>query len=99
MVCFAMVSLSGCHKYKHKTYCILIYIGGHLVTIVNLKRSALLEKNPLLSEDYHYSVLYLACISLVYAMLELLSVFTEYLEPSCFCFSPLPNLKAGKARA
>ena len=38
-------------------------------------------------------MIYLACISLVYVLWELLSVFTEYLEPSCFCFSPLPNLK------
>ena len=43
-----------------------------------------------------YLIIYLACISLVYALWELLSGCTEYLEPSCFCFSPLLNLKLCK---
>ena len=43
-----------------------------------------------------YLMIYLACISLVYALWELLSVFTEYLKPYCFCFSPLSNIKLWK---
>ena len=47
-------------------------------------------------------MIYLACISLVYVLWELLSECTEYLEPSCFCFSPVGPLtksEAVKARA
>ena len=52
--------------------------------LANLKRSALLEKKPVVIRRLsliQYLMIYLACISLVYALWELLPVFTEYLEP------------------
>ena len=58
--------------------------------LANLKHSTLLEKNPVLIRRLsliQYLMMYLACISLVFALWELLSVFTHYLEPSCLCFS------------
>ena len=79
---------------SHTYICIYIYI--YIYILENLNPSALLEKTPIVIRRLsliQYLMIYLACIALVYVLWELLSVFTEYLEPSCFCFSPLPNLK------
>ena len=75
------------------------YNSSYIRLLANLKRCALLQKKPVVIRRLsliQYLLIYLACISLVYALWQIWYGFTEYLEPSYFCLSPLPNPKLWK---